>query len=123
MVSLALFAGAWLAAAQSTSRCQLRSFGVDSESTRSARGLAPSVAKDAGSGLQWAALTNIAFMQAQAERFTRGATQAATARCTGGVRCASRSGSNDFVVESQGVVQKSEDSGGQTIFDLAARFQ
>jgi len=50
MVSMALFAGAWLAAAQSTSRLPIKSFGVDSESTRSARGLAPSVAKDAVSG-------------------------------------------------------------------------
>src|SRR5258705_255544 len=50
VVSLALFAGAWLAVTQSTSRLPIKSFGTDSKSTRSARGLAPSVAKDAGSG-------------------------------------------------------------------------
>src|SRR5258708_1726011 len=43
MVSMALFAGAWLAVTQSTSRLPIKSFASDSERTRSARGLAPSV--------------------------------------------------------------------------------
>jgi hypothetical protein len=105
VVSAALFAGAWLAATQSTSRLPIKSFGTGSESTRSASGLAPSVAKDAGSGS--------AMGGAYEYRVHAGATprdlremqrrqQQLAVQVASGARVVT--GATIFVVESQGVV-------------------
>jgi len=105
MVSLALFAGAWLAVTQSISRLPIKSFGTDSDSTRSARGLAPSVVKDAGSGSTmggayeyrvYAGVTPRDLREAQRRQQQLAVQVASGARAVPGATI--------FVVESQGVV-------------------
>jgi CubicO group peptidase (beta-lactamase class C family) len=105
MVSLALFAGAWLAVTQSTSRLPIKSFGIDSESTRSARGLTSSVAKEASSGSPMGAAYEYQVYGGARPSDLREAQrrqQQLAVQVASGARVVP--GATIFVVESQGVV-------------------
>src|SRR5712672_3273331 len=105
MVSLALFTGTWLAVTQGISSLPIKSFGTDSESTRSARGLAPSVVKDAGSGSATGGAHEYRVYEGARPGDLREAQrrqQQLAVQVASGARVVP--GATIFVVESQGVV-------------------